>query len=75
MDPIKVDENGELRLKSLVPGAYYEPDVLNPDEITLRRIDGPAARKWSREEALMAIEQCPLQFDVSWDELKRQTRG
>ena len=72
MDPIKVDESGSLRIGALVPGAYYQPEIVTPEEIKLRRIQAPA--KMSRTAVLKAIEKSSLRFTKNWAELKKETR-
>jgi hypothetical protein len=74
MEPVRVDENGSIRLEALVPGAFYEPEIVGPDEIKLRRVTSRGPRKRTREEILAAIEASPLRFTKPWDEVKRETR-
>ena len=74
MDPVRVDENGSVRLKLLVPGAYYEPEVVSSDEIKLRRVYPRVATKMSRADVLKAIEQSELSFSTTWDALRMETR-
>jgi hypothetical protein len=65
-----------LRLDALIPGAYYEPEVISVDEIKLHRVlntDKPA--KLTLPQALNAIEASKLQFTGNWEELKKETRG
>jgi hypothetical protein len=74
MEPVRVDENGSIRLEALVPGAFYEPEIVGPDEIKLRRVSPRGPRKRTREEILATIEASPLRFTKPWDEVKRETR-
>ena len=57
------------------PGDYYEPEVRGraAEEITLRRLP-PPRRRFSKLEALRAIEKSPLRFTHSWDQVKEETR-
>ena len=52
-----------IQLDALVPGAFYQPEVIGPDEIKLRR-----------DEVLRALQESSLCFTKSWDDLRRQTR-
>ena len=74
MEPVKVSEDGSIRLEVLTPGEYYETEILGPGEIKLHRIAGPGAQKMSLEEAKQALEESPLRFKVGWEELRRETR-
>jgi hypothetical protein len=75
MKPVRVGENGSVQLNVLVPGAYYEPEIISADEIKLRRVYPPGeSKKMTRAEALKAIDESPLSFTRTWDELKRETR-
>ncbi len=75
MNAVKVDEAHRIQLTVLKPGDLYEPEVHGPraDRITLRRLE-PERPKITKAEALKAIEESPLCFNVSWDELRRETR-
>ena len=76
MNAIKVDDASRIRLGVLKPGDYYEPDVVSPNEIRLRKVPAPAARKrMTVPEALRAIETSGLRFTAGWDELREETRG
>src|ERR1035438_4141187 len=63
MNAVKVDSAKRIRLTVLTPGDYYEPEVRGGDaeEITLRRMP-PPRRRFTRLEALRAIEKSPLRF-------------
>src|ERR1035441_7840337 len=76
MNAVKVDSAKRIRLTVLTPGDYYEPEVRGGDaeEITLRRMP-PPRRRFTRLEALRAIEKSPLRFTHSWDQVKEETRG
>ena len=60
----------------LTPGDYDEPEVRGraAEEITLRRMP-PPRRRFTKPEALRAIEKSPLRFTHSWDQVKEETRG
>ncbi len=75
MKAVKVDSARRIRLTVLKPGDYYAPEIYGPnaDEITLHRLQ-PPTRQWSVEEVLRAIEESPLRFTRSWEELKKETR-
>src|ERR1035438_3949839 len=76
MNAVKVDSAKRIRLTVLTPGDYYEPEVRGGDaeEITLRRMP-PPRRRFTRLEALRAIEKSPLRFTHSWDPVKEEPRG
>jgi hypothetical protein len=76
MNAVKVDSAKRIRLTVLTPGDYYEPEVRGGDaeEITLRRMP-PPRRRFTKLEALRAIEKSPLRFTHSWDQVKEETRG
>ena len=47
MNAIKVDDAHRIQLAVLAPGDLYEPEIVSPDEITLRRVtqlSAPASR-------------------------------
>ena len=74
MHAVKVDSARRIRLPVLTPGDYYEPEIQGRGrQITLRRLP-PPRKRWTREEALRAINKSPLRFTHSWDEIKRETR-
>jgi hypothetical protein len=75
MNAVKVDSAKRIRLTVLTPGDYYEPEVRGGDaeEITLRRMP-PPRRRFTKLEALRAIERSPLRFSRSWDQVKEETR-
>jgi hypothetical protein len=74
MEPVKVDQDRTIQLDALIPGAFYEAEVIGPDEIKLRRVAQPSPRKPARDEVLRALQESPLRFTKSWDDLKRETR-
>ena len=75
MYAVKVDKGQRLRLTVLRPGDYYEPEILNPDQITLRRVPPPRRPvKLTKAQALAAIGKSRLRFTQSWDQLKEETR-
>ena len=72
---VKVDRGQRLRLPELRPGDYYEPEILNPDQITLRRVLPPRRRvKLTKAQALEAIGKSRRRFTQSWDQLREETR-
>ena len=75
MNAVKVDSAKRIRLTVLTPGDYYEPEVRGraAEEITLRRMP-PPRRRFTKVEALRAIEKSPLRFTHSWDQVKEETR-
>ena len=75
MNAVKVDSAKRIRLTVLTPGDYYEPEVRGraAEEITLRRML-PPRRRFTKVEALRSIEQSPLRFTHSWDQVKEETR-
>jgi hypothetical protein len=75
MNAVKVDSANRIRLTVLTPGDYHEPEVRGKaaEEITLRRMP-PSRRRFSKQEALRAIEKSPLLFTHSWDQVKEETR-
>ena len=75
MNAIKVDAAKRIRLPGLRPGDYYEPEYFGPEEIMLRRVPEPKRKvRWTKAQALAAIERSRLQFTASWDELRLETR-
>src|SRR5688572_25639471 len=74
MEPVKVDQDRTIHLDALVPGAFYQAEVIGPDEITLRRVAQPSPTKRDRDEVLRALQQSSLRFGTSWDDLRRETR-
>ena len=43
MNAVKVDEAHRIQIAMLAPGDLYEPEIVSPDEITLRRVSESAA--------------------------------
>jgi hypothetical protein len=76
MNVVKVDSAKRIRLTVLTPCDYYEPEVRGraAEEITLRRMP-PPRRRFTKLQALRAIERSPLRFTCSWDQVKVETRG
>jgi hypothetical protein len=76
VNAVKVDSAKRIRLTVLTPGDYYEPEVRGraAEEITLRRMP-PTRRRFTKLQALRAIERSALQFNYSWDQVKEETRG
>jgi len=76
MYAVKVDKGKRLKLTVLHPGDYYEPQVLSPDQINLRRVAPPRRpTRMTKAQALEAIEASRLRFTQSWDQIKQETRG
>lgn len=71
----KVDQAKRIWLPVLNPGDCYEADYRGPEEIVLRRVSEPKRKpRMNQSDALQAIERSPLKFEVSWDELRLETR-
>ena len=73
MNAVKVDDARRVRLPTLRPGDYYEPEFHGAEEVVLRKVV-PPRRKMTQAEALEAIRRSPLKFTKSWDEIKKETR-
>ncbi len=73
MNAVKVDDARRVRLPTLRPGDYYEPEFHGEEDVVLRKVV-PPRRKMTQAEALEAIRRSPLKFTKSWDEIKRETR-
>ena len=43
MNAVKVDEAHRIQIAALAPGDLYEPEIVSPDEITLRRVSESSA--------------------------------
>ena len=72
---IIADDKKRLRIPATHPRDVYHPETLTRDLIVLRRIEPPKPRKkMTREEILLAIENSPIKFTKSWDELKKEVR-
>jgi hypothetical protein len=75
MNAVEVDRERRIQLGILTPGDLYEPEILSVDEITLHRVPRlPQPRKLTKLEALKAIEESPLRFRGSWEQLRQETR-
>ena len=76
VNAVKVDSAKRIRLTVLTPGDYYEPEIRGKaaEEITLRRMP-PPRRRFTKLEALRAIEKSSLRFTRNWDEVRAETRG
>jgi len=76
MYAVKVDKGKRLRLMVFRPGDYYEPEILSPDQINLRRVAPPQwPARLTKAQALQAIEKSRLRFTRPWDRIKQETRG
>jgi len=73
VNAVKVDETHRILVSVLRPGDYYEPEVLGDNDVLLRKVELPR-RKPTFAEAMAAIENSPLRFTKSWDEIKEETR-
>ena len=73
MNAVKVDDAHRIEVSVLQPGDYYEPEVLGDNDVLLRKVELPR-RKPTFAEAMAAIENSPLRFTKSWDEIKEETR-
>jgi hypothetical protein len=43
MNAVKVDEAHRIQIAALAPGDLYQPEIVSPDEITLRRVSESSA--------------------------------
>lgn len=43
MNAVKVDEAHRIQIAVLAPGDLYEPEIVSPNEITLRRVSESSA--------------------------------
>ena len=43
MNAVKVDEAHRIQIATLAPGDLYEPEIVSPDEIKLRRVSESSA--------------------------------
>ena len=73
MNAVKVDETHRIQVSVLRPGDYYEPEVLGENEVLLWKVQPPRC-KLTFAEAVTVIENSPLRFTKSWDEIKKETR-
>jgi hypothetical protein len=70
---IITDDKKRLRIPAAHPRDVYHPETLTRDLIVLRRVE-PPKKKMTRAEILRAIENSPIKFTKSWDELKKEVR-
>jgi hypothetical protein len=65
-----------IQLSILKPGDLYEPEIhgQDADELTLRRLKPTTRFKMTKAEALKALDNTPLRFGGTWDDLRRETR-
>jgi hypothetical protein len=73
VNAIKVDDEKRIRLPMAQPGDYYTPEAHGENEIVLRKVPAPTAKR-TKAEILRALESSSLRFECSWDELKKLTR-
>jgi hypothetical protein len=73
MNAVQVDQARRLTLPMLEPGDFYETEVRGENEIVLRKVV-PRPRNMTQQEILQAIEQSPIRFTASWDDIKEELR-
>ena len=73
MNAIKVDDSHRVRLPMLAPGDYYVPEQLGGNAILLHKVP-PPPRQMSKAEVLAALEESPIRFKGSWEDLKADVR-
>ena len=72
---IIADEKKRLRIPAVHPRDIYHPETLTRDLIVLRRVEPPKPKKrMTSEHIRRAIENSPIRFTKSWDELKKEVR-
>jgi hypothetical protein len=72
---IIADDKKRVRLPAVHPRDVYHPETLTRDLIILRRVEPPKPKKkMTREQIMDAIENSPITFTKSWDELKKEVR-
>lgn len=72
---IIADDKKRIRISAAHPRDVYHPETLTRDLIVLRRIEPPKPKKrMTREEIQHAIENSPIKFNVSYEELRKLTR-
>ncbi len=72
---IIADDKKRVRLPAAHPRDVYHPETLTRDLIILRRVEPPKPKKkMTREQIMDAIENSPITFTKSWDELKKEVR-
>lgn len=69
------DDKKRVRIPAAHPRDVYHPETLTRDLIVLRRIEPPKPKKrMTATEIGRAIEDSPIKFNVSYDELRKLTR-
>jgi hypothetical protein len=72
---IIADDKKRVRLPAVHPRDVYHPETLTRDLIILRRVEPPKPKKkMTREQIMDAIENSPITFTKTWDELKKEVR-
>ena len=72
---IIADDKKRVRLPAAHPRDVYHPETLTRDLIVLRRIEPPKPKKrMTRAQIEQAIENSPIKFNVSYEELRKLTR-
>jgi hypothetical protein len=75
MMTFRADDKKRIRIPAVRPRDVYHPETMTRDLIVLRRIEPPKPKKrMTRDEVLRAIENSPIKFTKSWDELKAEVR-
>jgi predicted component of type VI protein secretion system len=77
MITVRVDDKKRIWIRAVRPGDGYHLETMTRDLIVLRRIQAPqpkAHKRMTHEEVLRAIENSPIKFTKSWDELKTEVR-
>lgn len=74
---IIADDKKRLRIPAAHPRDVYHPETLTRNLIVLRRVEPPKPKikkRMTRKQILRAIENSPIRFTKSWDELKKEVR-
>jgi len=75
MITLRADAKKRIRIPAVRPRDVYHPETLTRDLIVLRRIEPPKPQKrMTAAEIGRAIENSPIKFNVSYDELRKLTR-
>lgn len=72
MNAVKVDEAHRIQIAALAPGDLYEPEIISPDEIKLRRApqssdaaSGPAKVRFVKENGFtVAYTDRPISLEA-----------
>jgi hypothetical protein len=63
-----------IQLDALVSGAFYQAEVIGPDEIKLRRVAEPSSNKPNRDEVLSALQDFFIGAHAACESLTPATR-